>query len=273
MLYCCLACGTCIQVLACLCAHFCPKQQAKAKTDGIFLFGREQHGHNQDLVDNSGCCCPCIAACVPVLHCCELTRARRNMRVRMGIKVRIRMRACTCPNVHRLLILRHVAGTVVRGLSFDFVLPVSDGMPRDARNRNADRPDMVMLLDVSGLVLSRVLYGCFVHVPILFSEKQGHLSCSTSFYLSYAVSSLCILLQKYPGIRFGVFASRHLCIRVYFSLAGTRWSPRFCSEKIASLVCRMVGFGVGLHQFKNNPLIVAHCIAATGSCKHISGID
>lgn len=46
-----------------------------------------QHGHNQDLVDNTGCLCPCIMACIPAVHCCELTRARRNMRVRMGIKV------------------------------------------------------------------------------------------------------------------------------------------------------------------------------------------
>ena len=71
MIYCCCACGTCVQ-----------------------------HGHNQDLVDQTGCCCPCMAACIPCVHCCEMARARRNMRVRMGIKGRWYVDCCLalfCP--------------------------------------------------------------------------------------------------------------------------------------------------------------------------------
>uniref|UniRef100_A0A7S4PJ92 Uncharacterized protein n=1 Tax=Guillardia theta TaxID=55529 RepID=A0A7S4PJ92_GUITH len=57
MVCCCLCCGTCIQ-----------------------------HGHNQDLMNNTGCCVPCVQACLCGLHCCEMTRARREMRVRLDIK-------------------------------------------------------------------------------------------------------------------------------------------------------------------------------------------
>ncbi|EKX52902.1 hypothetical protein GUITHDRAFT_101352 [Guillardia theta CCMP2712] len=33
-----------------------------------------------------GCCVPCVQACLCGLHCCEMTRARREMRVRLDIK-------------------------------------------------------------------------------------------------------------------------------------------------------------------------------------------
>jgi len=83
-----------------------------------------QHGHNQDLVDNTGCLCPCIMACIPVVHCCELTRARRNMRVRMGIKVQTLpatadMPACSAPRAcfpHAVILRSRHTAAIVSGI-------------------------------------------------------------------------------------------------------------------------------------------------------------
>ena len=60
------------------------------------------------------------------MHCCELTRARRNMRVRMGIKVKIHLQSAEMQHVlfapclnapHQfVLVLRdhHTAAIVIR---------------------------------------------------------------------------------------------------------------------------------------------------------------
>jgi len=49
-------------------AHANTHARMHARTHENMCARTQQHGHNQDLIDNTGCVCPCLTACFPLVH-------------------------------------------------------------------------------------------------------------------------------------------------------------------------------------------------------------